>query len=164
MLEQLCVQVSEGQLSGLSSMRHTGSDGKELELAKVRDKGRKVAGHRASPGDSEAHRRPVIPGQAPPPRSRRTNSFVVENHSHKAYLSSCELVASMLRMLLSARGHPDRLQDRPGEAGECTAGQRRLPNKDNMKGKIKKLNGAMGQVLYIEFLGLIHSVYVQRSS
>lgn len=27
----------------------------------------------------------------------------------KSYLSSCELVASMLRMLLSARGQPDRL-------------------------------------------------------
>lgn len=36
------------------------------------------------------------------------------NSSVDPYLSSCELVAIILRMLLSAKGQPERLKDCPG--------------------------------------------------
>lgn len=45
----------------------------------------------------------------PPFCSCSVSRLLKEDDARQSYLSSCELVASMLRMLLSASGQPDRL-------------------------------------------------------
>lgn len=79
--------------------------------------------------------------------------------SVKSYLSSCELVASILRMLLSARGQPDRLEDRPAESVSHPLA--RGPSRTNNTTWKLKLNAEKrwGKCCILNFF-IINSAYV----